>query len=138
MLLAGHADAQNLLAIDAGLADAVLVTPRCADPLYRRSVRVSMGTVFQVPWTRIDPWPAGMAELQEAGFTVGKVEDSTTEATKGEVLQQSPGEGTTLDQGSTVTIVVSTFEEPTPTPTPTTTPSPTATETPIVPPPAGG
>ncbi|WP_374929556.1 TrmH family RNA methyltransferase [Kytococcus sedentarius] len=51
-------------------ADAVLVTPRCADPLYRRSVRVSMGTVFQVPWTRIDPWPAGMAELREAGFTV--------------------------------------------------------------------
>lgn len=51
-------------------ADAVLVTPRCADPLYRRSVRVSMGTVFQVPWTRIDPWPGGMTELQEAGFTV--------------------------------------------------------------------
>ena len=39
--------------------DAVLVTPRCADPLYRRSIRVSMGTVFQVPWTRIDPWPGG-------------------------------------------------------------------------------
>lgn len=37
--------------------DAVLISPRCADPLYRRSVRVSMGTVFQVPWTRIDPWP---------------------------------------------------------------------------------
>src|SRR5690606_23604961 len=37
-------------------ADAVLVTPRCADPLYRRSVRVSMGTVFQVPWTRIGSW----------------------------------------------------------------------------------
>ena len=34
---------------------------RCADPLYRRSVRVSMGTVFQVPWTRIDPWPDGLA-----------------------------------------------------------------------------
>src|SRR5690625_2231799 len=34
--------------------DAILVTPTCADPLYRRSVRVSMGTVFQVPWTRID------------------------------------------------------------------------------------
>ncbi|MDO5065324.1 MAG: RNA methyltransferase [Actinomyces bowdenii] len=49
--------------------DAVLVTPRCADPLYRRSVRVSMGTVFQVPWTRIDPWPA-MGELHGAGFTV--------------------------------------------------------------------
>lgn len=51
-------------------ADAVLVTPRCADPLYRRSIRVSMGTVFQVPWTRIDPWPAGMAMLRAAGFTV--------------------------------------------------------------------
>ena len=48
--------------------DAVLVTPRCADPLYRRSVRVSMGTVFQVPWTRIAPWPDGIATLREAGF----------------------------------------------------------------------
>jgi tRNA G18 (ribose-2'-O)-methylase SpoU len=51
-------------------ADAVLVTPRCADPLYRRSVRVSMGTVFQVPWTRIDPWPGGMDLLRGLGFTV--------------------------------------------------------------------
>ncbi|HYQ74976.1 RNA methyltransferase [Cellulomonas sp.] len=48
--------------------DAVLVTPRCADPLYRRSVRVSMGTVFQVPWTRVDPWPGGIDLLREAGF----------------------------------------------------------------------
>lgn len=48
--------------------DAVLVTPRCADPLYRRSVRVSMGTVFQVPWTRIDPWPGGMELLHDEGF----------------------------------------------------------------------
>jgi tRNA G18 (ribose-2'-O)-methylase SpoU len=59
--------------------DAVLVTPRCADPLYRRSVRVSMGTVFQVPWTRIDDWPraaeptgrtGGIDLLRELGFTV--------------------------------------------------------------------
>lgn len=50
--------------------DAVLVTPRCADPLYRRSIRVSMGTVFQVPWTRIAPWPAAIADLQQQGFTV--------------------------------------------------------------------
>ncbi|WP_407648295.1 TrmH family RNA methyltransferase [Actinomyces weissii] len=49
--------------------DAVLVTPQCADPLYRRSVRVSMGTVFQVPWTRIERWPA-LDELHAAGFTV--------------------------------------------------------------------
>ena len=50
--------------------DAVLVTPECADPLYRRSIRVSMGTVFQVPWTRIDPWPGGIEVLQSRGFTV--------------------------------------------------------------------
>jgi tRNA G18 (ribose-2'-O)-methylase SpoU len=53
----------------AGLgADAVLVTPRCADPLYRRSVRVSMGTVLQVPWTRLPDWPIAASVLKEAGF----------------------------------------------------------------------
>jgi tRNA G18 (ribose-2'-O)-methylase SpoU len=55
----------------AGLgADAVLVTPECADPFYRRSVRVSMGTVLQVPWTRIASWPRGIDELRDLGFTV--------------------------------------------------------------------
>lgn len=54
--------------------DAVLVTPACCDPLYRRAVRVSMGTVFQVPWTRIgetagEAWPeGGIAKLHELGF----------------------------------------------------------------------
>lgn len=53
----------------AGLgADAVLVTPRCADPLYRRSVRVSMGTVFQVPWTRLPEWGEARRVMHEAGF----------------------------------------------------------------------
>lgn len=51
-------------------ADAVLVTPRCADPLYRRSVRVSMGTVFQVPWTRIPEWPSSADRLCDLGFAV--------------------------------------------------------------------
>ena len=53
--------------------DAVLVTPGCCDPLYRRSARVSMGTVFQVPWTRIgesyDQWPQpGLERLRALGF----------------------------------------------------------------------
>ena len=48
--------------------DAVLISPRCADPLYRRSIRVSMGTVFQVPWARLPQWPDDLAVLQEAGF----------------------------------------------------------------------
>lgn len=49
-------------------ADAVLVTPRCADPLYRRSVRVSMGTVFQVPWTRLPEWSEVKPQLHAAGL----------------------------------------------------------------------
>ncbi len=53
--------------------DAVLLTPSCCDPLHRRAVRVSMGTVFQVPWTRIgqqaQDWPeGGMMLLREMGF----------------------------------------------------------------------
>lgn len=53
----------------AGLgADAVLVTERCADPLYRRSVRVSMGTVLQVPWTRLPAWPEAGPLLKAEGF----------------------------------------------------------------------
>ena len=53
--------------------DAVLVTPTCCDPLYRRAVRVSMGTVFQIPWTRIGnthtDWPhPGMDRLKALGF----------------------------------------------------------------------
>jgi tRNA G18 (ribose-2'-O)-methylase SpoU len=51
-------------------ADAVLITPRCADPLYRRSVRVSMGTVLQVPWTRIPEWDVAAPILHEAGFEI--------------------------------------------------------------------
>lgn len=52
--------------------DGILLTPGCADPLYRRAARVSMGTVFQIPWTYIDKtvkWPEeGMASLHDMGF----------------------------------------------------------------------
>lgn len=50
--------------------DGVLVTASCADPLYRRSIRVSMGTVFQVPWTRLSAWPQDAERLTEAGYVV--------------------------------------------------------------------
>ncbi|MGW2180824.1 TrmH family RNA methyltransferase [Streptomyces sp. NPDC001732] len=50
--------------------DAVLLTPRCADPFYRRSVKVSMGGVFQVPWTRLESWPKDIGILRSAGFTL--------------------------------------------------------------------
>ena len=69
-----HTNVGAIFRSAAGLGvDVVLVTPRCADPLYRRSVRVSMGTVFQVPWARIDPWPASVRALHEAGFTVASL-----------------------------------------------------------------
>jgi serine/threonine-protein kinase len=67
--------------------------------------------------------------IEGAGFKVSKVTDSSTKAETGTVLQQSPPAGQTLDKGSTVTIVVSTYTAPTPTPTPT----PTATPTPTPP-----
>lgn len=76
-VLEGIVDSTNIGAIFRSAAalsmDAVLVTPTCGDPLYRRAVRVSMGTVFQIPWTRIgdDPsqWPhPGMERLQAMGF----------------------------------------------------------------------
>ena len=50
--------------------DAVLLSPTCADPLYRRAVRVSMGEVFAVPYARLEPWPDGLEVVRAAGFTV--------------------------------------------------------------------
>lgn len=76
-VLEGIVDATNVGAIFRSAAalhmDAVLITPTCCDPLNRRAARVSMGTVFQVPWTRIgnDPsdWPQpGLRRLRELGF----------------------------------------------------------------------
>ncbi|MBB5869192.1 tRNA G18 (ribose-2'-O)-methylase SpoU [Allocatelliglobosispora scoriae] len=64
----------NIGAIFRGVAglgmDAVLLSPTCADPLYRRSVRVSMGEVFAIPYAFLDEWPGGLAQLREAGFTL--------------------------------------------------------------------
>lgn len=51
--------------------DAVFITPRCADPLSRRCVRVSMGAVFDIPWARFEDWPEQGIELfHETGFEV--------------------------------------------------------------------
>ncbi len=77
-VLEGIVDHTNVGAIFRSAAalnvDGILVSPTCCDPLYRRAVRVSMGTVFQVPWCRLGTdarhWPAdGLAILHEAGFT---------------------------------------------------------------------
>jgi tRNA G18 (ribose-2'-O)-methylase SpoU len=61
--------------------DAVLITPTCADPLYRRSIKVSMGTVFQIPWTRLTTWPDSLNLLKDNGFVTAALaltDDSIT------------------------------------------------------------
>jgi tRNA G18 (ribose-2'-O)-methylase SpoU len=50
--------------------DAVLLSPSCADPLYRRSVRVSMGQVFAIPYATLAPWPRALDVVRDAGFTL--------------------------------------------------------------------
>src|SRR5262249_36257417 len=49
---------------------AAILSPRCCDPLYRKAIRVSMGMALRVPSARLEPWPAGLSALQEAGFTL--------------------------------------------------------------------
>lgn len=66
-----HTNVGAIIRSAAGLGfDGFLVSPRCADPLYRRSVRVSMGTVFDLPWTRLSSWPTDLQTLRDAGFSV--------------------------------------------------------------------
>ncbi len=72
VILENVADPTNVGAIFRSVAaigaDAVLVTPRCSDPFYRRAIRVSMGTVLQVPWTRLGDWESARADLE--GFHI--------------------------------------------------------------------
>lgn len=49
--------------------DGVLLSPRCADPLYRRAIKVAMGAVFSLPYARLDDWHAAPDLLRDAGFT---------------------------------------------------------------------
>jgi tRNA G18 (ribose-2'-O)-methylase SpoU len=65
-----HANVGAIFRSGAALGvDAVLLAPRCADPLYRRSVKVSMGAVFALPWTRLADWYDALPDLERRGFT---------------------------------------------------------------------
>ena len=65
-----HTNVGAMLRNAAGLGwDGALLSPRAADPLYRRAVKVSMGAVFSLPWARLPDWQAAPAQLAEAGFT---------------------------------------------------------------------
>src|SRR5918995_52014 len=74
VVVEGIGDHENVGAVFRNAAafgvDAVLLDPTTADPLYRRSVRVSLGHVLHVPWTRFAAWPDGLAELHARGFEI--------------------------------------------------------------------
>ena len=65
-----HTNVGAILRSGAALGfDAALLAPRCADPLYRRAIKVSMGAVFTLPWTRLPEWHHALPSLSERGFT---------------------------------------------------------------------
>jgi len=83
----------NIGAIFRGVAalgmDAVLLSPTCADPLYRRSVRVSMGEVFAIPYATLEPWPQSLQTVRDEGFTLLAM---TPDATAVPIQQLTPAQ----------------------------------------------
>lgn len=67
---------------------AILLSPDCADPLYRRAIKVSMGSVFSVPYARLDQWPADLEKVREAGYRILAM----TPSEKATPLDQVPAE----------------------------------------------
>jgi len=92
VVLENVADPTNVGAIFRSVAaigaDAVLVTPRCSDPFYRRAIRVSMGTVLQVPWTRTGDWDDLRNDL--AGFHLAALALSDDSVSLREFAQTAP------------------------------------------------
>lgn len=74
VVLDGVANADNIGSVFRNAAafgvDAVLLTPDCCDPLYRKAIRTSMAATLRVPFARVDGWPRGVAELRAAGFSL--------------------------------------------------------------------
>lgn len=71
--------------------DAILLSPRCADPLYRRSVKVSMGAVFAIPYARMTEWFDGLAQLKNTGFRVLALTPDERATPVGEALAAAAG-----------------------------------------------
>ena len=86
----------QLLEARAAGADAVLLGPGCADPLYRRSVRVSMGHVLRVPFAHLESWPGDLKLLRDAGFRVAALTPRRDSA---------PLRGAGLDQGKVAVLL---------------------------------
>jgi len=89
-----HTNVGAIIRCAAGIGwDGVLLAPRAADPLYRRAIKTSMGTVFQLPWARLEDWAGGLGELRDHGFTVAAMALSGDSVTLDEFsadLRQNP------------------------------------------------
>lgn len=96
VVVEGVNDQENLGAIFRNAAAfgaaAVLVDPTCADPLYRRSVRVSLGLVLKVPFTRLSPWPGALALVADSGFTLVALTPRPSAARLDHVAEELQGE----------------------------------------------
>lgn len=109
-VLEGVGDHENLGALFRNAAalgvDGVLLAPGCSDPLYRRSVRVSMGNVLRVPFAPLEPWPAALTVVKESGFRIAaltpradsvSLRDMAADAGKVALLLGSEGPGLTAE-----------------------------------------
>ncbi|MBK1785407.1 TrmH family RNA methyltransferase [Prauserella cavernicola] len=103
-VLEGVGDHENLGALFRNAAalgvDGVLLGPGCADPLYRRSVRVSMGHVLRVPFARLDDWPGALAGLRAHGFRVAALTPRADAVDLTKLPSEAPHERVALMLGS--------------------------------------
>jgi len=85
LVLEGVTNADNVGAVFRNAAafgaGAVLLSPTCCDPLYRKAIRTSMGHVLRVPFARVEPWPDAVIDLRTAGFTVAALSPHETAIT---------------------------------------------------------
>jgi tRNA G18 (ribose-2'-O)-methylase SpoU len=104
VVVEGVNDQENLGAIFRNAAafgaGAVLVDPTCADPLYRRTVRVSLGLVLRVPFTRLSPWPAALALVADSGFALVALTPSPSAERLGSVAEELQGQKVALVVGA--------------------------------------
>jgi tRNA G18 (ribose-2'-O)-methylase SpoU len=86
--------------------DAVVLAPRCADPLYRRSVRVSMGAVFAVPYARMDDWRDGLGGLRSAGFRLLALTPAPDAVPIGELLAGAGAQRGAVPSGARLALLL--------------------------------
>ncbi len=89
--LVDHANVGSAFRNAAALGvDAVLVTQNCADPLYRRAIKTSMGNVFNVPWTRTGQMPEALDLLREHGYTTAALTLAEDAITLDDLVRRDP------------------------------------------------